>query len=187
MTVESEIFKLSGVRLLMFIIFMGLFFTAGQFRVYAQADQFNPFTLMGIVSMKSSDLPALMVFYSTTCPVCDDFFKGYIKEEETLLKSARIALVAIDKDPKAVTAHAAKWGFKANVMMDPERRIVTMYKGKSTPHLVLADGAGYLQYSGGSMDMEALKQSVSKLGDRKQGSAFKSIFDKPAPPSTGVG
>lgn len=149
---------------------------------------FVPFRLQGFTGLDATNLPALLVFYSTTCPVCADFFKAYLPLEKELSGKVRINLVALEKDPETVRKHAEEMKFTVPVLLDPEGRIARAYGGKATPHIVMVDSSGYIQYAtSGSLDGGTLRDMVMKVSSNTADSAFKPLFQNKPLPATGGG
>ncbi|PKK88819.1 MAG: hypothetical protein CVV64_17195 [Candidatus Wallbacteria bacterium HGW-Wallbacteria-1] len=105
----------------------------------------------------------LIVFYTTACPVCEDFFNEFLKIEKKLPAGLEVHLIAMDSDMETVRKHALKKGFLSPVLHDPGRELARRYGGRTTPFLVMNDGSGKIQYTGGSLSADELIDMTGKL------------------------
>lgn len=92
--------------------------------------------------------PVLFVVWSPKCPTCAKL------NERTLgaagkhnLRLIAVAGNAPDK-PEQMRQFQEKHGFPVRILMDGEQKITDMLGGKRTPHFILVDAKGILQYRG---------------------------------------
>jgi len=125
--------------------------------------------------------PSLLVFYTTTCPVCEDFFKGFSAVESKLPENLNVNLIAMDESMDKVSKHAERFNFRSSVLHDPSRNLARLYGGRSTPFLVMTDANGRVQYTGGSLTGQELTEMTGRLAAHSEKGAFKALFLQKAP------
>ncbi len=92
----------------------------------------------------------VVIFYSTECPISNEYSPTLNGLTASLPKSARLVGVAVDLDvPDADLArHAAEHSLDFPVICDREGKLATRLGAKTTPEAVVLDDAGTIRYRG---------------------------------------